>query len=91
MKSLIVLTLFGVLALAVHVAYDAGERGQRAFQALCEADGVRCLVQLSPAYVESHADMGIEVLPYVTYVWRDSYRDLPRDEWQADVPGGGWQ
>jgi hypothetical protein len=54
MKSLIGLIVVCLMILTARVAYDAGQREMRAFNAECGSPGVRCYMLLTPEYVETH-------------------------------------
>jgi hypothetical protein len=67
MKAFWGLVAVGILILAANVAYTAGQQEQRAFEALCESQGVRCAVQITSDYLLAHDQLAIP--EYTTGEW----------------------
>jgi hypothetical protein len=60
MKSLLFLIAAGAALLIWHVAYSRGQRGQRElreFTEECGSPGVRCVMLLSPEFLETHTSI----------------------------------
>ena len=69
MKSLLLLIAAGLLILTWHVAYSHGQRELREFTAECGSPGVRCVMLLSPEYVQTHTSVAFP--PTVTPAFLD--------------------
>lgn len=54
MKALVFLIVAALLILTAHVSYDAGQGEAHRLQELCDAPGVRCVIEFGSGYLVAH-------------------------------------